>query len=87
MAVSSLSLVILLLCNSSIAAKNPLSPPPPDPFKSQPPEISFPLTPVNNTSKPQHNNSYCSSPSWVIGLAVGLASLAIAASFQVKGES
>ncbi|MCH86809.1 hypothetical protein A2U01_0007669 [Trifolium medium] len=44
----SLSLVLLLLFNSTIttAARNPLSPPPLDPFKAQPPEISFPLTPV-----------------------------------------
>ncbi|MCI32857.1 hypothetical protein A2U01_0054071 [Trifolium medium] len=73
----SLSLVLLILFNSTIttAARNPLSPPPPDPFKAQPSEISFPLTPVTNNTdlKPQHSNNYRSSPPWVIiGLAVRL---------------
>ncbi|PNY02629.1 hypothetical protein L195_g025946 [Trifolium pratense] len=69
----SLLLLLLFYTNSpftSTAARS-LPPPPPDPFDSQPPENSFPLTPINNKIDFNNNNNHGSSPPWVIiGLAL-----------------
>ncbi|WJX84303.1 hypothetical protein P8452_66892 [Trifolium repens] len=90
--VSALSLLIILLFNSTIttiAGRGSLPPLPPDPFITQPPEISFPLTPIYNkndfnpphhTSSPKNNdsNNHGSSPPWtIIAVGLGLGALAL----------
>ncbi|MCI01568.1 hypothetical protein A2U01_0022595 [Trifolium medium] len=83
----SIPLILLFLFTFTLisAARVSLPPPPPDPFLSQPPEMSFPFTPITNEtdlnpppSIPDTSNHRPSRPWGIIGLAVGLGLGAIA---------